>query len=153
MHLLTVLLSGSLIDLDGTFFIQFVLFWVAFFVLKATVFGPVVKLFEAREEEIGGAIKKARAMSQEASDAETEFQEEMRKARGAASADRDRLRGEGQKLEAKLVEGVRAETQQSFAEADATLAKEAAKVRSELEALTPQLAAQIASKLLQREVS
>lgn len=153
MQLLTVFLSGSLIDLDGTIFIQLGLFFIAFLILRATIFGPVIRLFETREESIEGAVRKARAMSQEAADAEAEFQAEMRKARAKASEERDRLRSEGQKLEASLVAKVRTETQKLLLDADRQLTKEAHKVRDDMATVTPVLARQIASKLLQREVS
>lgn len=149
----TVFLSGSLIDLDATVFIQFVLFFLAFFILKALVFKPVIALIEAREEAIEGAVEEAKAMTVEAKAAEEEFETEMQTVRRTAAAERDKLRAEGKKLETTVLDKVRSETAAQLAAAEETLAKEARKVRSEMEAQTPILAKQIASKLLQRDVA
>ncbi len=153
MHLLTVFLSGSLIDLDGTVFIQLGLFFVAFMVLRPLVFRPIVALIEAREEAIEGAVEEAKAMTSEAKEAEAEFETEMRRVRLAAGEERDRLRAEGKKLEASVLDKVKSSTAEQMAEAEATLTKEASRVRQEMTADTALLAKQIASKLLEREVA
>lgn len=152
MHYLTVILSGSLIDLDGTIFIQFALFVLAFFILRALVFGPIVKLLEARDAAIDGAVETARTMTQEAKDAEAEFEAEMRTVRLAASAERDKLRADGKKLEASLLAKVREETQTQLDEAEKSLNREAQQVRQEMVSKTPLLARAIASKMLEREI-
>lgn len=148
----TVFLSGSLIDLDGTVFIQLGLFVVAFFILRALVFKPIIALIEAREEAIEGAIEEAKAMTVEAKSAEEEFEVEMHRVRRTAAAERDKLRAEGKKLEATVLDKVRDETAGQLSAAEETLAKEAKKARAAMEAHTPVLAKQIASKLLQRDV-
>ena len=154
MHLLSALLSeGSLIDLDGTFFIQMGLFFVAFLILKSLVFGPVIRLIEKRDEMIDGAKKEAKELQADASSAEDKLASEMRTARLKAGEEREKLRAEGKRLEAQVLEKVREETAKQLSEAEATLDKEAAKVRAELQAQTPVLAKQIASKLLEREVA
>jgi F-type H+-transporting ATPase subunit b len=154
MHLLSALLSeGSLIDLDGTFFIQMGLFFVAFLVLKVLVFGPVIRLIEKRDEMIDGAKKEAKELQSDASSAEDKLAAEMRAARLKAGEEREKLRAEGKRLEAQVLEKVREETSKQLSEAETALDKEAAKVRTELKAQTPALAKQIASKLLEREVA
>ena len=153
MQLLIVFLSGSLIDLDGTVFVQLALFFLAFLILRPLVFGPVIRLIEAREDAIEGAVAEAKAMTSEAKDAEEEFEAEMRRVRLAAGTERDRLRTEGKKLEGTVLDKVKADTQKQLADAEATLQREAAGVRKEMETTTPLLAKTIASKLLNREVN
>ena len=51
-----------------------------------------------------------------------------------------------------ILEKVRAETEKSLKEADEQLSHEAKRARQEIQATTPALAKQIATKLLQREV-
>lgn len=153
MQLLFVFLSGSLIDLDGTVFVQLALFFLAFLILRPLVFRPVIRLIEARESAIEGAVEEAKQMTSEAKDAEAEFEEEMRRVRLAAGEERDKLRTEGKKLEATVLNKVRADTAKQLAEAEATLAKEAARVRKEMQATTPSLAKDIATQILKREVA
>ena len=149
----TALLSeGSIIDLDGTIWIQLALFGIAFLLLRPLVFRPMVRLFEARESAIEGAKLEALRLQDEAAAEDQEFDEEMRRLRLQAGEERDRLRAEGKRLEHTVLERVREDTDRQIAEADSQLAREAAKLRAEIDASIPGLAKQIASKLLNREV-
>ena len=151
--LFTALLSeGSIIDLDGTIWIQLSLFGIAFFLLRPLVFRPMIALFEARESAIEGSKLEALRLQDEAAAETEEFDEEMRRLRLQAGEERDRLRAEGKRLERTVLDRVREETDKQLADADAQLAGEAAKLRTEVKAAVPALAQQIASKLLNREV-
>ena len=151
--LFTALLSeGSIIDLDGTIWIQLGLFGIAFFLLRPLVFRPMIGLFEARENAIEGSKLEALRLQDEAAAESEEFDEEMRRLRLQAGEERDRLRAEGKRLERTVLDRVREETDKQLAEADAQLATEAAKLRNEVKTSVPLLAKQIASKLLDREV-
>ncbi|MBW2507935.1 MAG: ATP synthase F0 subunit B [Deltaproteobacteria bacterium] len=149
----TALLSeGSIIDLDGTIWIQLVLFGIAFFLLRPLVFRPMVALFEARENAIEGSKLEALRLQDEAAAESEEFDEEMRRLRLQAGEERDRLRAEGKRLERAVLDRVREETDRQLAEADKKLAAEASKLRADMKSSIPALAQQIASKLLNREV-
>jgi F-type H+-transporting ATPase subunit b len=151
--LFTALLSeGSIIDLDGTIWIQLVLFGIAFFLLRPLVFRPMVALFEARENAIEGSKLEALRLQDEAAAESEEFDEEMRRLRLQAGEERDRLRAEGKRLERAVLDRVREETDRQLAEADKKLASEASKLRTDMKSSIPALAQQIASKLLNREV-
>jgi len=151
--LFTALLSeGSIIDLDGTIWIQLALFGIAFFLLRPLVFRPMIALFEARENAIEGSKLEALRLQDEAAAESEEFDEEMRRLRLQAGEERDRLRAEGKRLERAVLDRVREETDKQLAEADKQLANEASKLRSEIKGSVPVLAKQIASKLLNREV-
>jgi F-type H+-transporting ATPase subunit b len=151
--LFTALLSeGSIIDLDGTIWIQLGLFAVAFLVFRPLIFRPMVALFEAREKAIEGSKLEALRLQDEASAESEEFDVEMRRLRLQAGEERDRLRAEGKRLERTVLDRVREETDKQLAEADAKLKTEAAKLRAEIDQSVPALARQIASKMLSREV-
>ena len=146
--LFTALLSeGSIIDLDGTIWIQLGLFAVAFF-----VFRPMIALFEAREKAIEGSKLEALRLQDEASAESEEFDAEMRRLRLQAGEERDRLRAEGKRLERTVLDRVREETDKLLADADAKLKTEASKLRTDIDQSIPALAKQIASKMLSREV-
>jgi F-type H+-transporting ATPase subunit b len=151
--LFTALLSeGSIIDLDGTIWIQLGLFTVAFLVFRPLIFRPMVALFEAREQAIEGSKLEALRLQDEASAESEEFDVEMRRLRLQAGEERDRLRAEGKRLERTVMDRVREETDKQLSEADAKLKAEAAKLRTEIDQSVPALAKQIASKMLNREV-
>jgi F-type H+-transporting ATPase subunit b len=150
---LGVLLSGgSIIDLDGTVFVQLGMFFVAFLVLHALVFKPMIALLEAREQAIDGAKDEAKHLEQEVKDKQAMFEAELRKVRGTAGEERERLRAEGLELERKLLETVRSETTTLVRQASERLQIEAKRVRGELSQSQPELAREIASKVIGREV-
>lgn len=154
MQLLSsALLSGSMIDLDGTIFVQAAIFFVAFFLLRAIVFKPMVALFEAREAAIDGAKAEADRLQLEAASAGQTFDDELRKVRAQAQVERDKLRADALQRERSILDAVKAETDKASAEADARIASQAEGLRKEIQASVPGLARQIASKLLQREVA
>ncbi len=148
-----LLSGGSIIDLDGTIFIQLVIFFAAFFILRSLVFQPMMKLFDAREEAIDGARREARELTREAKEKGASFDDEMRSVRREAGDERDKLRAEGLRMERELLEKVRGETAGTLAAAEKKMQQEADKVRTEMKTQVPALARQIATQLLGREVS
>lgn len=150
---LSVLLSGgSMIDLDGTFFVQIGIFFVAFLVLRSLVFKPVMELFDAREAAIDGARQAARDMEQEAETSRAKLEGELKSVRQAANEERESVRAEAQKLAREQTERARSEAESALTSARAKLEQEASQVRAQMNAMVPNLATQIASKLLGREV-
>lgn len=154
MHLLSsaVLAGGSIIDVDGTLLVHVVIFFVAMLLLRALVFKPMIALFQAREQAIDGARAEARQMEKDASKKADAFEDEMRKVRIEAGAERDKLRQEGLRLERAILEKVRQETQATIAAADERITTEGAKLRREIQQSVPLLAREMAGKLLGREV-
>jgi len=150
---LGVLLSGgSIIDLDGTVFVQLAMFFVAFVVLYVLVFKPMVALLDARDLAIEGAKDEAKHLDAEVLEKQASFEAELKRVQGTAGEERERLRAEGQELERKLLETVRVETTQLLNDAKAQLDTESATARSQLVAQRPELARIIASRVLGREV-
>jgi F-type H+-transporting ATPase subunit b len=147
-----LLSGGSIIDLDGTVFVQLAMFFIAFLVLYALVFKPMVALLEAREHAIGGAREEAKQLESDVQSKQSAFELELRRVRSSSGEERERLRAEGQELERKLLERVRVETQALVNEAKVRLDGEGRTVRSELAAQRGELAREIASRVLGREV-
>jgi F-type H+-transporting ATPase subunit b len=149
-----VLLSGggSVIDLDGSFFVQLGIFFTAFFILKSLVFKPVLALLDAREAAMGGARADAERMERESAEKRAHFEGEMRKVREAANADRDKARMEAQKLARDLTEKARRESMARIESSKLRLAQEAEQTRAEVRGRVPELAKQVASRLLNRSV-
>ncbi len=154
MHamLFALLSGGSPIDLDASFLIQSVLFWIAFFALRSLVFQPVMKLIDAREKAIEGARAEARDIEASAKGKADAFDDEMRRVKAAASSERERLRQEGVTLERSILDKVRKETQDMVTAKSADLADEATQARQRIAGEVPMLARAIATKLLGREV-
>ncbi len=147
-----LLQGGSIIDLDGTVFVQLAMFTIAFLVLFGVVLKPLVARLVARDYAIDGARDEAKRLDIEVKEKQASFEAELRKVRSASGEERDLLRAQGQDLERKLLETVRVETQATLETAKTQLDIEAQTARQRLEATRGELARDIASKVLGREV-
>lgn len=150
MHLFA---SAIQLELTAVFVAQFVLFGLFVSLLKPLLFDPLLRVFEERERRTEGAKAEAREMDAEAGELLQRYEAELARVRREAGVERDHLRAETAKLEAKIMAEARAETAAIIEGGKAAIAKEVADLRRELEAQKPVLAAQIASRILSREVA
>ena len=141
------------VDINATFIIQVVLVVVLLLVLKPVLFEPMLKLFEAREQRIDGAKKKARETDIKSAKAESEFQAQLGKAQAAGNVERERLRGEGVKAENEVLAKVRAETAAFLDERRQKAQEELKAARAELKGSGQELAKQLAARVLGRELT
>ena len=149
-----VLLSGgSIIDLDGSFFVQLAIFFTAFLILKGLVFGPVMKVIDDRDAAIFGARREAEAMDTEVANKKADFEGQLRQIKDEATKERDAQRSDAQKLARALTAQARAENAAALVSARERLSAEAHKASEEAKGQVPQLARDIASKLLNRSVN
>jgi F-type H+-transporting ATPase subunit b len=138
---------------DAVFIAQFVLFGLFISLLKPLLFDPLLRVFEEREKRTDGAKAEAREMDAEAGELFKRYEAELARVRREAGVERDRLRAETAKLEAKIMSEARTETAQIIDEGKARIASEVAELRRQLQVEQPKLAAQIASRILDREVA
>jgi F-type H+-transporting ATPase subunit b len=144
--------GGVSIDFDRTVLAQMVLFVLLILVLAPTLFRPLLRLFEEREKRTEGARAEARAMQEKAAELLSRYENELERVHKVAAAERDKLRTETLKLEAKILEEARLATVAIVEEGRQRLNVEATKIRSELESKSRQIGQEIASSVLGREV-
>lgn len=153
LHSSPLFASGAIsVDFDLTFLAQFVLFTFFILLLKPLLFDPLLRVFAERERRIEGAKKVAQGMDEQAGALLTRYEAELDKIRREAGVERERLQREHAALEAKVLGEARAETARFLEEGKARIATEVTQMRKELEAAQPALAAEIASRILGREV-
>ena len=140
------------VDLDLTFLVQAVLFVGLMWILKPVLFDPMLKLFEEREKRIDGAKAAARKIDEKSTHALEEYEAAMAKARSAANAERDKIRSEGLAREQEILGRVRALTNKAVDEGKRAAHLEADRVRGQLKADAEQLARDLATRVLGREV-
>jgi len=145
--------SAIQLELTAVFLAQFVLFGLFVSLLKPLLFDPLLRVFEERERRTEGAKAEAREMDAEAGELLQRYEAELARVRREAGIERDHLRAETAKLEAKIMAEARAETAEIIEKGKARIAAETADLRRELEAQKPELAAQIASRILSRQVT
>ena len=146
--------SGAVsVDLDPTFLMHFLFFTAFIVVMKDLIFDPMLRVFEERERRTAGAIVQARRMDEEAISLRQEYETKLEGVRREASVDRERVRGKVNAIEAKLSAEARAEADAKLDAGLAALDEDAEKIRRNLQASRGPLAAEIASKILGREVN
>jgi F-type H+-transporting ATPase subunit b len=150
MHLFA---SAINLAVDLTFLAQFVLFGVFITLLKPLLFDPLLRVFEEREKRTEGAKEEARAMDAEAGELLVKYEAELAKVRREAGLERERLRADTARLEARIMAEARAETAKIIDEGKSRIAAEVAQLRKELDGQKPELAGQIAGRMLDREVA
>src|SRR5262245_20438126 len=126
-----LLASGAdiVVDFDLTFIAQMLLFTFFVVLLKPLLFDPLMKVFEEHEKRTEGAKAEARAMDKEAGDLLTRYEAELEKIRREAGREREALRAETAKLEAKIMAEARAESAKILEAGKARIAAEMAELR------------------------
>jgi F-type H+-transporting ATPase subunit b len=152
-HSLHLFASAVELEITAVFLAQFVLFGLFISLLKPLLFDPLIRVFEEREKRTEGAKAEARKMDEKAGQLLLRYEAEMAKVRREAGVERDRLRAETGRLEAKIMADARAEAARIIDAGKERIAAEVAEIRKDLDAQKPELAAQIASRILDREVA
>lgn len=145
--------SAITVDFDLTFLAQFVLFTTFVLVLKPLLFDPLLRVFEEREKRTDGAKQEARNMDAKAGELLKRYEAELDKIRREAGEERERLRKETKEIEAKIMAEAQVDAARILEEGKARIAAEVEQMRKELAQAQPALAAEIASRVLGREVS
>lgn len=145
--------GGVTVDLDLTLFVQLGFFLVLLFVLKPTLFDPMMRLFEEREKRIDGTRHQATKEDERSAKALAKYEAILAKARDAGAAERDTIRAEGMKREAALMSQVRDAVATTLERGRAEIAQEAKTARDQLRGEARTLGREAASRVLGREVA
>jgi F-type H+-transporting ATPase subunit b len=141
------------LDFDMTFVLQMVIFAIFVIVMKPLLFDPLMKLFEERERRTEGAKVLARRMDERAGALLRRYETELDAVRRAAAEERDKIRAEAQRLEAEIIAHARAEAAKLVDEGKKKLDVERKALRAELAQRAPEIAKDIASRVLGREIA
>lgn len=145
--------SGPEIDINPAFVaVQFVLFALLLVVMKPLLFDPLLKVFEAREARTDGARADAREMQEQAGELLVRYRDELAKVNRVASEEREKLRADAARTEAKVLAEAREVSNKIVEEGRARIAAEMLTLRSDFAARSPALARDVASAVLGREV-
>jgi F-type H+-transporting ATPase subunit b len=142
-HLLAARLFASSIsvDFDATFIAQFILFTAFILVLRPLLFDPLLKVFAERTRRTKGARDKA-----------AELDAKLDKVRVEANSEREKLRREAKEIEAKIMAEARTDVNRILENGKARIAAEVEQMKKDLAEAQPAHAAEIASRVLGREV-
>lgn len=147
--------SGNfpLIDIDLTVAVQLGIFIVVLVVGSKFLFKPYLRLREQRHDGIEGARQEAIELSAEADARLADYETKLAQARKRAQDEQRTIRADAVAHERDVSDKARAEVTKATTEASERVRNQTETARKELMPRADALAAQIASKLLGREVA
>jgi F-type H+-transporting ATPase subunit b len=141
-----------LINIDVTLLLNLGIWAALFFLLKATLWTPMLALIDAREAGTAGAREEAARLDAEAKTLKGDLDEKLAAARSSAAKAREALRAEGARSESDLLGKAREEINATVETQRKEIAAQRAKLQGEVMAMVPELAQGIAARVLRREV-
>jgi F-type H+-transporting ATPase subunit b len=147
---LTVVLAGSVVDLDATVVVQLLCFLVLFLVLRPLLFRPLMAVLNEREKATEGDVREARRRQTEAEEKMRKYERELERTREKASAEREKIREIGRAREREILDKARHEVDAAVAGSRSTMVEQAAAVRRDMEREIDVLAREISAAVLGR---
>lgn len=144
--------SAVNVDFDLTFILQMLLFMVLVVALKPLLFDPILRVFEERERRTDGARDEAREMQREAGELLVKYEAELRRISQAAAEERDRIRTDTSRLEAQILSEAREASTHLIEHGRRQIGDQVDKIRFELGKRSADLARDIATQVLGREI-
>lgn len=138
------------LELDYTFFIQFAVFTVIFFIVPNVFFKPFQKLIEARHQKTVADRERAEELVKQANAKLEEFRSRMHEERTRARAEYERVMGEVKSEEAKIIGSAREEAKKITQAALESIQSQTANLKRSLEADVEGLSLQISDMLTKR---
>jgi F-type H+-transporting ATPase subunit b len=126
-----------------------VLILIFYFILKSLFFKPLLAVMAEREARSIGAQKAAESAQAAAADKVKQYQDALRKARGQVYAEQEAARKKLLDERAAQVKGARSKSANDVAAAKERVAADLLSARRDIEPSVSQLAADIASRMLE----
>ena len=137
----------------GLFVWTIITFLILLMVLAKFGWGPLLKALESRQQAIRQALDDAQRAKQELERLEQESVQITRKARGEAEAIIAATRADGERLREEMRQKARAEADGIVKNAERQIQLETARALQQIRSEAVDLSLQIASKILQRNLS
>ncbi|RMD96960.1 MAG: hypothetical protein D6812_16110 [Deltaproteobacteria bacterium] len=145
--------GAAVISINFNLIIQIVLFVCLVILLNRWLFQPVLRILEAREEQIEGANREAARIAAEIDEKLATYEAHLAAFREEARAMRTSIKEEAKAQEEQLLEEARQEAQRIVAEGRAQLEAETQKARQQLAKEAEKIADEIVFQILERQLS
>lgn len=142
-----------MINLDWTLILQFVNFLVLLIILNKLLYRPLLGILEQRRETIDGSHEKAASLQGEIEEKMARYQAQLSDAKAAASAERSKLKQAAVSEETKIMGEAQQKASVRLQAIKDQVAAEATEAGKTLKAEAKDLAGQIATKVLGRELA
>ena len=138
------------LELDHTFFIQFVIIFVLFMILANLYFKPFMKLFQARHKRVVEDREAAEGLVKQADAKFEEYKKRLADERAIARKDYEELLKSARVEEAQILTEARNQAKKITQEAVDSANQQRERLKQTLEADVESIANQISEKLLVR---
>jgi F-type H+-transporting ATPase subunit b len=138
---------------DGTLVLHVVIILVMVYVLNATLYKPINQILANREKRTRGRLSESEEIMQSVNEKLAAYERSLRKARSDAYAVTERDHAAATKERQAKINQVREELSQSVASEKEAIQRQADEARTTLEAEARGLAAEIGTRVLNRNLS
>ena len=145
--------QAGLVDIDGTFLIQLVVFLLFFAIFTALVVKPLMRTYQMRFERMAGARKDAESFTARAAKASDTYETQMDEARKGSVHLRNDLKDAADEKAAALVGGVESESSRQLESGRELIAEDAAAARTDVDAQVEALAELVATRVLGKDAA
>jgi F-type H+-transporting ATPase subunit b len=149
---LILLLEGSVISIDGSFLFIFISIFLLIFILNRTLFVPINKVLDERENLGAGRLNEAKQLLKHYDEKLRHYEEQLRQARAEAYQTLETQRKEALSLRQQLLDQVKQETAAQIGAAKDEIGQQATQARQDLDTEARSMATTISSQILHRPV-
>ena len=142
-----------MIDIDWTLLAQLINFLLLVFLLNLVLFRPIRKAMRERQAKLLADEAAANRLEMESQGLSDEIKEKLAAARRDGAGQREALKQEGSQAEASLLEEVKRQVDQEWAQVEKKIKADMAKARDSLKKQAKSFAQLLAAKVLGRELS
>ncbi|EHJ48717.1 H+transporting two-sector ATPase B/B' subunit [Solidesulfovibrio carbinoliphilus subsp. oakridgensis] len=137
-----------MIDLNATFFVQFVNFLLILILLNVILIGPIRRVLKKRAEHVASQMEGIESFAVSADAKLRDYEQALDAARQAATAERTAMKAEGQAQEKTLLDAAGAEAAGTVQAARADIAAQTAAAQKALKSSVSGLASKAVAKVL-----
>jgi F-type H+-transporting ATPase subunit b len=137
-----------MIDLNATFFVQFVNFLLILILLNVILIGPIRRILKKRAELVASQMEGIESFANAADTKLKDYDKALDLARQAATAGRMAMKAEGLAKEKTLLDAAGAEAAEKVQAAKAEIAAQSQAAKKALQAGVPGLASKAVAKVL-----
>jgi F-type H+-transporting ATPase subunit b len=138
---------------DGTLILHVLIILVMVYVLNATLFKPINRILEARDQRTKGRLSEAHQILKNVSEQLASYERQLRQARGEAYALSESERTVAMQERQEKLNEMRQQLSESIAREKKAIERQADEARGTLEVESRRLAREIGSRVLSRPIT
>ena len=145
--------GGAIIDLDVTFPILFVIFFIVLIILTTLVFNPLFAVIDERRRVVEGAMEESKKLRKEANIKKQQYESRVAEIKREAGDERENMRSKTRRAENDILEKGKSDAQSTIEGARGALDTQVEQARTGLQDEAQKLGEMLAEKILSQLAS